>query len=322
MKQNNDLVVAVLLNYNQNDYTIKCVESLLQSDYENLKIVVVDNGSTEENATELESALPKTSRILFKRLIDNIGYAQGSNFALELGLEYDPYYFLIINNDTIVDSNAVSELVRTSKLNKDKARVTGKVYHYDKPNTLQFVSFKYINKNYLTFDRVGVDEKDEGQYDDLDEIEMMDDIFVLQPVELYRLIGGYSPYLWVNGVNIDISLRAKNEGYKLAFSPKAKIWHKGSVSIGGRNKNPRLAFWSIQSKLIIRYLHLNKFSFAVSYLNLFFDSALRTYLKSVYLKKIKGVDQIHYAKSKMEAFAYFNRWVFKKNNNTGYYPYQ
>jgi GT2 family glycosyltransferase len=322
MKKNSDLVVAVLLNYNQNEYSINCVESLLESDYEHLKILIIDNGSTKENASKLEEGLPRSPRVTLKKLTDNIGYAQGTNYALEQGLKFAPSYFLIINNDTIIDKKAVTELVLTSKKYNDKARITGKVYHFDKPDTLQFIAFKYLSRRYLTFDRVGVDEKDEGQYDHLEEIEMMDDIFVLQPVELYRKIGGYSTFLWVNGVNIDISLRAIHEGYKLVFSPKAKIWHKGSVSIGGRDKNPRLAFWSIQSKLIIRYLHLNKFNFGISYLSLLFDSALRTYVKSIYLKNFKDVDQLKYARSKLEAFAYFHAWVGKKNNNTGYYPYE
>lgn len=321
MNKNTDLVVAVLLNYNQNEYTINCVESLLKSDYENLKILVVDNGSTKENVNRLEEELPKSTRVIFRKLIDNIGYSQGTNFGLKEGLEFDPYYFLLINNDTIIDSQAITELVNTSKKHNDKARVTGKVYHYDKPDILQFVAFKYINKKHLTFDMVGLDEKDIGQYDSLNEIDMMDDVFALQPVELYKLIGGYSPFLWINGVNIDISLRAISKGYKLVFNPKAKLWHKGSLSIGGRNKNPKLAFWSIQSKLIIRYLHLNRLNFTISYLGLLFNNALRTYIKSIYLKSFKDKDQLNYAKSKLKAFAYFNRWVYEKSNNNGYTPY-
>ena len=45
----NKKVVVITLNYNQNDYTIKCINSLLNSNYNNFNILLIDNGSTEEN---------------------------------------------------------------------------------------------------------------------------------------------------------------------------------------------------------------------------------------------------------------------------------
>lgn len=321
MNTSNDSVVVLLLNYNQNDYTLKCVKSLLKSDYHDFKIFLLDNGSTKENVTELIQKLPKSDKLVFHPLDENIGYAKGTNFAMEFAKRFDPKYYLIMNNDTIIDEKAISELVKTCKKYNDRARVTGKVYHYDDPNRIQFIAFeKVVGANYV-YQRMGNDEVDEGQYDNLEELEMMDDIFVLQPVSLYDTIGGYSPYLWVNGVNIDISLRAMKTGYKLAFNPEAKLWHKGSISIGGRNMNPKLAYFNIQSKLTLRYLHLDKIRFIKYYLNVVFTDVLRTSFKAVYLKLFKGEDIFKYAGAKLQAVFDFNKWVFKKNHNMGYNPY-
>ena len=321
LKTKEDLVIAILLNYNQNDYTIKCVKSLLESDYNNLKILLVDNGSSDENYNELEQNISKDERVIFKRLVDNIGYAKGSNYGLEEGGKLDPTYFLILNNDTVIDKMAVTELVKTSKKYKDMARVTGKVYHYDEPEKLQFIAYKKIKNKKFSYIPIGVDQDDNGQFDSIKELDMMDDIFVLHPASLFKSIGGYSPYLWVNGVNIDISLRAINDGYKLVFSPNAKLWHKGSVSFGGRDMNPKLAFWNIQSKLILRYLHSDKATFVSSYFRILINDVTRTLFKSVYLKLFKGEDITQYAMAKLKAYSYFNRWVFNKSNNTGYNPY-
>ena len=46
---------------------------------------------------------------------------------------------------------------------------------------------------------------------------------------------------------------AHEKGYKLLYTPDAKLWHKGSASIGGRNFNPVLAYWNMQSSLILKY---------------------------------------------------------------------
>jgi GT2 family glycosyltransferase len=315
-----DLVVVILLNYNQNEYTLKCVESLLKSDYENFNVMLIDNGSLKESADNLKMELPNDNRLIFKRIENNIGYGKGSNFGLAEGMKLDPAYFLIMNNDTIIDKYAIKELVKTSKEFDDEALVTGKVFHYHEPKILQFVGFKYINRKLLSYKRMGVNELDEGQFDRTEERDMIDDIMVLHSAEVYKKIGGYSPYFWINGVNIDRGLRAIDNGFKLIFTPKAKLWHKGSVSIGGRNMNPKIAFWDIQSKLMIRYIHSDKSSFIKSYFRVLFNDVSRTYVKSKYLKLFKGEDITEYANNKFKGFIYFNKWMFKKNENTGYNP--
>jgi len=316
----NDLIAVLLLNYNQNDYTLKCIDSIFESQDVCFKIVLIDNGSTPENAKELEKNLPKDDRLVYERLVDNIGYAQGSNFGMEFAMKLDPDYLMIMNNDTILDKNAIHEMLKVSKEHDDQVLVTGKVYHYDRPKVLQFVGFKLIDSKNLTFARMGLDEKDEGQYDEVVESDMIDDIFVLHSVEIYKKIGGYSPYFWINGVNIDRALRAKENGFKLIYTPKAILWHKGSLTLGGRNKNPKVAYFNIQSKLMVRYLHLSRPRFVRTYFKVLFDDVLRTYVKTKYLKWFKGTDMTPYAKSKINAVKYINKWMFKKNHNTGYYP--
>ena len=198
--------------------------------------------------------------------------------------------------------------------------MTGKVYHYDDPNRLQFIGSRYTNKKQLVRKSLGVDELDSGQYDKVEERDMIDDIFWLFSAKLYNKIGGYSTYFWFNSEQADFALRAKKENYKLIFTPKAKLWHKGSVSVGGRDANPRLAYWTIQSKLILKYLHLNRINFIRFYFNTLI-SILRTFLKSIYYKIFKKEDLFRYALAKYKGLIYFNKWLIKKNENTGYNPF-
>lgn len=315
-----ELVVVILLNYNQNEYTIKCIDSLMKSDYENFKILLVDNGSTCENVEKLIKDLPNNEKLIFKRIEKNIGYPAGSNYAFKEAMKSAPVFFLIMNNDTIIDKSAIKELVRTSHQYNNKARVTGKVYHYDQPNVLQIVGNKFVNRNMLLYETIGADELDKGQFDMVEEREMIDDVFVLQSAELYKKVGGYSTYFWMNGVEKDLSLRAINKGFKLVFTPYAKLWHKGSVSLGGREMNPKIAFWHMQSKLILRFLHLNKLNFFTFYVKALI-SIFRTFIKSIYLKLFKDKDIFKYAIAKYKGLVYFNKWVMYKNKNNGVTPF-
>lgn len=313
-------VIIITLNYNQNDYTLKCIDSILKSNYNNYMILLIDNGSVHDNYKELESKLPNDNHIILHRIEQNRGYVGGINYGLENGAKLNPDYFLIMNNDTILDKNAITELVSTCVEYNDKAIVTGKVYHYDEPNKLQDVGYTFKSKKRLQFNRVGLNEIDKGQYDKVLERDMLDDVFWLFSIKLYKKIDGYSPYFWFNAEQADFALRAKEAGYKLIYTPKAKLWHKGSVSIGGRYMNPKLAYWHIQSTLIMRYLHLSKFNFVVYFL-IIMNSIIRTSLKSLFFRLKGDKSLMLYSSAKRKGLYYFLHWLIKRNENVGYVPF-
>ncbi len=311
-----NLVVVLAINYNQNEYTISCINSILASDYENFKIILIDNGSDKEDLNKLIDKLPSSENLIFKKIERNIGMVGAFNFGFKEGIKLNPKYFMVINNDAVIDKNGIKELVNTCKVNNNMAVVTGKVYHYDEPEILQFVGYECINKNYLSHKGLGIDEPDNGQHDEVVERDLIDDIFGLYPAELYNKIGAYSPYFWLNSCQADLALRAKKAGYKLMFTPKAKLWHKGSVSIGGRDMNPKLAYMTIQGSLILRYLHLKRNYFIVYYLKATL-SVVRTLVKTLFLYLFKGKNNFKYALAKYRGWVYFNKWVFLKNEHTG-----
>jgi GT2 family glycosyltransferase len=314
------MVSVITINYNQSDYTIKCVESLLKSEYDKFRILLIDNGSTLENYKELKEKLPSDSKLKLLRLENNRGYVGGINYGLTEGKKLQTDYFLILNNDTIIEQNSISNLVDCCIKYNNKAIVTGKVYHYDEPNKLQDVGYSYMNRKTLRFYRIGLNEFDEGQYDLMSERDMLDDVFWLFSMKLYQKIGGYSSFFWFNEEQADFALRAKKEGFKLIYTPMAKLWHKGSVSIGGRNRNPKLAYWHIQSSLILRYIHLGKINFLL-YLIGTLKSILLTSLKSIYYRLKGDKSWLLYAYAKRKGFMYFLNWTFIKNKNIGKNPF-
>lgn len=312
-------VVIITLNFNQNQFTLECVRSLLESEYGNYQILLIDNGSTAENLSELEKLLPYDTRLILHKLTPNRGYVGGINYGLEIFGEHDPDYVLIMNNDTILDKGAVGELVRVCKEYHNKAIVSGKVYHYDRPGIIQDIGYCFTDEKYLFCKQIGLDETDSGQYDKEAERDLLDDVFWLFPYELYKEIGGYSNYFWFDYEQADFALRAKREGYKLIYAPHAKIWHKGSPSVGGRNLNPVLAYYSMQGALIYRYLHLSGWHF-IRYYIMAGSGILGSFVK-YYLGVKNEPGRLKYTVAKLKGFAYFNRWMFRKNENTGENPF-
>ena len=109
------MVAIITLNFNQNNFTIKCIESLLLSEYKDYQIILIDNGSSSDNYKKLKERLPDDRRVTLKRLDVNKGYVGGVNYGLDQGLKLNPQYFMIMNNDTIIDKNAIQELVKSCK---------------------------------------------------------------------------------------------------------------------------------------------------------------------------------------------------------------
>jgi len=305
-----DKVVVLTLNYNQNQFTLDCIDSLINLDYQNIEIIVIDNGSEEHNKIELEKSLP--SGVIFSSINPNRGYVGGINYGLELAIQRCPAYILIMNNDAIIDKHAISALVEASKMYNDNAIVTGKVYHFDNPNKLQYVGSECISERFLEYRSLGANENDIGQYEKISERYLLDDIFWLIPFEVYKKLGPYSECFYLQGESTDYSIRAKKNGVNLIYTPYAKIWHKGSATIGGRDFNPELAFWRVKSSLILRYLHLKRSDFSI-YLIKQILNIIRTFLVSAYHSINGDKNRIAYAIGKFNGLVSFFKWLIIHN---------
>ena len=320
MSGNNPKVAVITLNYNQNSYTINCIESLLQSDYPNYQIVLIDNGSDVGNYIELKEKISYDERMMLHRLSANIGYVGGINQGIEVAMNSDPDYFLIMNNDTIIDSTAISQLVETAERYNRNAIVSGKVYNYDEKNTLQYIGQAIDKKGGLDQRSIVKNRREEdiGQYDNEMEMGMLDDIFWLLPLNIYNHIGGYSDYFYLYGEQNDYGYRAIKSGYKLIYSPKAKLWHKGGITTcNGDKKSPKIEYWRTLATLKLSALHLSH------------KERKLFYIKWISRKTVKHLFEVMTGKSgisiiKAHVLAVYNftHWNTVRYKDNGYNPFK
>ena len=233
-------LIAFTLNYNQNEYTLDCVRSVLTSTYENFQFFLIDNGSSLENYKELCAKAPEDGRLKIIRLEENRGYVGGVNFGLEQAEQHNPDYYLVMNNDTLMDSEAIRGLVACAEKHEQSAIVSGKVYNYDGTDTLQYIGNTKDTTGLYDFEAYVKNrrEVDTGQYDTEMEMGMLDDIFWLIPSKVFNEVGLYSTYFYLYGEQNDYALRAVNKGFKLVYTPHAKLWHKGGIPTAVGDKLP------------------------------------------------------------------------------------
>jgi GT2 family glycosyltransferase len=305
-----DHVVIITINYKQNNYTLLSVKSILENNYKNFHLIIIDNGPADEDHAYLCNEIKKTNdeRIQIVRSEKNLGYVGGINFGFDEGMKFHPDYLLIMNNDTILDKNAIEALMNCCKSYNDNAIVTGKVYHYDHPNKLQYIGSKFTNREKLIYEWIGKDEDDCGQYNQVAEREMIDDIFWMVPLKVYNRLGKYSTNFYFNGESSDYCLRALKNDIKLVYTHEAKLWHKGSISIGGRIKSPVTAYWVLQSALVLRYLHIDAKNFNNYYFHTYYEKVIKRFIISlIKLATGKTID-LKILRANLKAFHDFNRW--------------
>jgi GT2 family glycosyltransferase len=174
-------VTIITLNWNRKEDTIECINSLLELEYPDYEIVVVDNGSIDGSAKAFRETFPDITVIENK---ENLGYALGFNTGIKYALEQNVKYVLILNNDTVIENSALKELVKVAESDNQIGFVSGKVYDYNEPNKLQVVG-KIIDF-YTGYVRNVGGEIDNGQYDKIKEYKFLDDVFWLVRTEVFR----------------------------------------------------------------------------------------------------------------------------------------
>ena len=316
MKENKNVVV-ITLNYNQSKMTLECVDSILKSDYKNYKLIVVDNGSNKEEFEYLIGNID--SRVIVERINENCGYVGGVNHGLAKSNELKPDYFLIMNNDTIIDKYTIKYLVEAGERNDHNAIISGKVYHYDQPNVLQYVGGVYKDKKYLKMNNIHVNEKDEGQCDLEEERDMLDDIFWLLPNKIVENIGKYSDHFFLYAEQGDYAQRAKKAGFKLIYTPEAKLWHKGSITTGGGNRfSPVVNFWRKKSSIIYKYKNLKKIFFWIYLVKTLSKQTIKNILNFFRLRKTPNKRSDYAA---LIGTMYGIKWIFHKKSDNGFNPF-
>lgn len=242
------LVAVVTLNWNGAAFLQECVDSILASDHSNFRVIVVDNGSTDDSLGLLNDLYGSNPGVTVLKNGQNVGYSKGMNVGLKAGFEaIQADYCLVMNNDTRLDSHAISALVEVAEQGDKIAFVTGKVYYHEAPNTFQTVG-KMSHPILINGDHIGRGEKDIGQYDFDRELAFCDDIFWLVSRQVYSETGAYDPEFFLQCEDYDWQLRAKKAGFRIIYAHKAKLWHKESMTIGKRS--PQKAYYDARNPLI------------------------------------------------------------------------
>lgn len=107
------LISIIVPVYNAENYIIQCIDSLINQTYNNIEIILIDDGSTDKSAQIITEYLRQESRIKFFQQ-SNKGPSAARNFGIQ---ECKGKYLAFLDSDDWLDLNTFEELV--SKLSED-----------------------------------------------------------------------------------------------------------------------------------------------------------------------------------------------------------
>jgi hypothetical protein len=234
-----------VLNWNGREDTLECLNSIQRVRYRNLHVIAVDNGSTDGSAEAIRAAFPSIDLIVNAA---NLGFAEGNNIGIRRALVQGAEFVLLLNNDTTVDPDLISELVAGAALNPRAGVLGPKIYYYSVPTRIWSAGGKW-NETTMRFEQIGDGEEDSGQHETTCQTEFVVGCAMFIRSNVFRQVGLLEPKFFLNYEEIDFCARVRKAGLENLYVPKARLWHKVAASFGGET-SPLKSYFNVRNRLL------------------------------------------------------------------------
>lgn len=219
-------VIIIILNWNGWRDTLACVASCRKLTWPNYRIMVVDNGSTDDSEKILRQDLTGVEIIQSGA---NLGFAGGNNIGIRKALELGADYVWLLNNDTVVDPQALTCLVEAME-NDSGVGITGsKIFYHDEPGRIWFAGGMW-RKGRLHWRQRGANQLDKGQFAEPCMVGSVSGCSMLVRSAAVDKIGLMNEHFFLYWEDTEWCARALAGGYQVLFVPGSMVWHKVSVS--------------------------------------------------------------------------------------------
>ncbi len=213
----------VIPNLNGADSIDACLKSLME---QATKIIVVENGSTDNSLELIKAGHPKVDLIVNKI---NRGFAGGVNQGIKRAIEEDFAYVALFNNDAVADKGWLDGLETYMDQHPEVGIATCKFLSSDGKH-IDSTGDLYTDWG-LPYPR-GRKEKTGERYDK--------DTFVfaasggasIYRVSMLKEIGLFDEDFFAYYEDVDLSFRAQLAGWKVAYVPGSVAYHQIGATSG------------------------------------------------------------------------------------------
>ena len=243
------LVHVVILNWNLKDDTAECVASVLDSDYSNYHVLVVDNASSDGSPEHLRQALPGLELMVNPA---NLGFAAGNNVGIRHALDGGADYVLLLNNDATIAATAIRELVACAEGEETIGIVGPKILYYAHRDRIWHLGGR-VHRWLPVPVTLGHNQRDDGRFSVPFAVDYVAFCAALIKRSVLETIGLLDEQFFFTYEDSDFCRRAADAGYRILCQPAACVWHKVSVSAQKDTVNVR--YLKSKSRAMFYRLH-------------------------------------------------------------------
>jgi GT2 family glycosyltransferase len=211
-------VSIVILNWNQWDVTLHCLNSLRLLDYHNYEVIVVDNDSAAPPPEEIYLIIPDAVIIRNKA---NYGFGKGNNPGIARAIENGAEFVWLLNNDTVVMPDTLTLLVKKIS-ESDKTGAAGtEIWDFDNMNLMVWGGGKVNMRRFYTTHL---------QPGDATSLDYITAASILLRTAALKQTGLFDEKFFMYWEDVDLCLRLKKCGWSLTVADGAKVLHMEGCS--------------------------------------------------------------------------------------------
>ena len=240
----NKLVYILILNWNGGRDTIECVESCLRLMYDNYHVLVIDNGSEDDSLARLRERFPYLEMI---QNGENLGFAGGNNAGIRHALARGADYLWLLNNDTVVEPETLSELVKAAEDATSPGIVGSKIYYYDRPDHVWFAG-GWIDYRSGSTGHLGEGCPDGAEFSQVADVDYITGCSLMIRRSVVQEVGMMDERFFLLYEETDWNERVRRRGHRILYIPSSRVWHKVSSSIGFQS--PRYCYYLVRNSLL------------------------------------------------------------------------
>ena len=242
------LVSIIIPHYGGEKILQECLESLQNTNYEKLEIIVVDNNSRDDSVIMIKDRFPDVKLIQSEF---NRGFAGGCNFGAQ---HATGEHLLILNNDTIHESDWINHLVQRLESDNHISSVQPKIKNFNKRDYFDYAggSGGFMDKYCSPFSRGRVFntiEKDVGQYNDPCKIFWASGTAFITRKNIFEQIVGFDETLFAHMEEIDYHWKCQLLGYEVWVEPQSVVYHHGAITLP--ISSPKKTYLNYRNSLIL-----------------------------------------------------------------------
>jgi GT2 family glycosyltransferase len=220
----------ITVNFNQAAYTCAMLDSLRQSQFRDMEVFVVDNGSTAPDTGRIAQEYPEAKLLYTGR---NLGFAGGNNMALP---HVQGEFLFFVNNDTVIPPDTLGTLLDFARQHPQLGALSPMLCYYQSDtkglDTIQYAGMTRVSAITARNHIIGEREPDHGQYTQPQLTAYAHGAAMLIPRKVLDAVGPMDEGFFLYYEELDWCERIRKAGFEIWVNPLVRIYHKESITVG------------------------------------------------------------------------------------------